>query len=377
MCSFRRVNTRASGSSFSRRWHSACQSFVTTAVGKPTFWRHRLPAPWWRSTIPGRSTRQCEPCATLRSGARRFGAITSRGSRITSSAGAQSVTNSCSNAPCSADARRARTRRAPSMCGIAGIVGPTRELGEAMQRMLAALRHRGPDGEGIEQDAHAILGHRRLSIIDLAGGRQPLTNADRSIWLVCNGEIYNYRALRADLENRGQRFLTHSDCEVIIGLYELYGDRLLEHLRGMFSFALWDARQRRLLLARDHLGQKPLYYARTARGFAFASEIKALLAFDGTLRVLDLAALDQYLGLRLIAPPLSMFRGIHKLPPAHLLVLEAGGEPVISRFWSLSYQPKLEGSDEQLLDELEAKVDESLRLHLVSDVPVGALLSGG
>ncbi|MGN6454357.1 MAG: asparagine synthase (glutamine-hydrolyzing), partial [Steroidobacteraceae bacterium] len=176
--------------------------------------------------------------------------------------------------------------------------------------MLAVLRHRGPDGEGTERDAHAILGHRRLSIIDLAGGRQPLSNADKSIWLVCNGEIYNYRALRADLENRGQRFLTQSDCEVIIGLYELYGDRLLEHLRGMFAFALWDARRRRLLLARDHLGQKPLYYARTTRGFAFASEIKALLAFDATLRTLDLAALDQYFALRLIAPPLSMFRGI-------------------------------------------------------------------
>src|ERR1700746_864388 len=136
------------------------------------------------------------------------------------------------------------------MCGIAGIVGPTPALGEGMQRMLAALSHRGPDGEGLEQDANAVLGHRRLSIIDLAGGRQPLTNADRSIYLVCNGEIYNYRALRAVLENRGHRFLTHSDCEVIIGLYELYGDRLLEHLRGMFSFGLWDARRRRLLLAR-------------------------------------------------------------------------------------------------------------------------------
>jgi len=263
------------------------------------------------------------------------------------------------------------------MCGIAGIVGPSDELSEGMQRMLAVLRHRGPDGEGTERDAHAILGHRRLSIIDLAGGRQPLSNADKSIWLVCNGEIYNYRALRADLENRGQRFLTKSDCEVIIGLYELYGDRLLEHLRGMFAFALWDARRRRLLLARDHLGQKPLYYARTARGFAFASEIKALLAFDATLRTLDLAALDQYLALRLIAPPLSMFRGIRKLPPAHLLVLEPEREPVIRRYWRLEYQPKLQRSEADLVDELEEKVEQSLRLHLVSDVPVGAFLSGG
>ncbi len=268
------------------------------------------------------------------------------------------------------------------MCGIAGIVGNASVLTEGMRSMLTALRHRGPDGEGTEQDDNAIFGHRRLSIIDLEGGRQPLVNADKSIWLVCNGEIYNYKELRADLEARGHRFLTHSDCEVIIGLYVEYGDRLVDHLRGMFAFGLWDARKRRLLIGRDHLGQKPLYYARTARGFAFASEIKALLAFDPGLRELNLAALDQYLGLRLIAPPLSMFRGIHKLPPAHLLVLEAGRgaearEPIISHFWSLSYQPKLAGSDEQLLDELESKIEESLRLHLVSDVPVGALLSGG
>jgi asparagine synthase (glutamine-hydrolysing) len=263
------------------------------------------------------------------------------------------------------------------MCGIAGIVGPTAFLSEGMQRMLYALRHRGPDGEGIEQDSHAIFGHRRLSIIDLAGGRQPLVNADRSIWLVCNGEIYNYRELRADLEARGRRFLTHSDCEVIIALYELHGERLLEHIRGMFALALWDARRRRLLVARDHLGQKPLYYAHTGRGFAFASEIKALLAFDPTLRELDLAALDQYLALRLIAPPLSMFKGIRKLPPAHLLILEADAQPVIRRYWKLDYQPKLVGSEDDLLDELESKIEESLRLHLVSDVPVGAFLSGG
>jgi asparagine synthase (glutamine-hydrolysing) len=263
------------------------------------------------------------------------------------------------------------------MCGIAGIVGDTSMLLPGMQSMLHALRHRGPDGEGIEYNADAILGHRRLSIIDLEGGRQPLTNPEKTVWLVCNGEIYNYKELRADLEKRGHRFLTHSDCEVIIGLYEEYGERLVTHLRGMYAFGLWDARKRRLLIGRDHLGQKPLYYASTSRGFAFASEIKALLAFDPKLRELNLAALDQYLALRLIAPPLSMFRGIHKLPPAHLLVLEPGGEPVISRYWQLDYGPKLEGSDEDLLDELEARIDESLRLHLVSDVPVGALLSGG
>jgi asparagine synthase (glutamine-hydrolysing) len=263
------------------------------------------------------------------------------------------------------------------MCGIAGIISASGDRDHLMRVMLDALRHRGPDGEGIEQDTSAVFGHRRLSIIDLVGGRQPLVNADRSIWLVCNGEIYNYRELRRDLEARGQTFLTHSDCEVIIGLYEHYGDELLAKLRGMFAFALWDARKRRLLMARDHLGQKPLYYAHTARGFAFASEIKALLAFDPTLRVMNLRALDQYFALRLVAPPLSMFRGVHKLPPAHLLILEGNSKPQVKRYWQLEYQPKLRQSEDVLLDELEEKIDEALRLHLVSDVPVGALLSGG
>jgi asparagine synthase (glutamine-hydrolysing) len=246
-----------------------------------------------------------------------------------------------------------------------------------MARMLHALRHRGPDGEGEIGDGRAVFGHRRLSIIDIEGGRQPLVNADRSVWLVCNGEIYNYRELRRAFERDGYPFQTHSDCELIIALYERHGDRLLEHLRGMFAFALWDARRRRLLIARDHLGQKPLYYARTANGFAFASEIKALLAFDPALRQLDLEALDQYMALRLIAPPRSMFRGVNKLPPGHLLALTDGGEPEVRAYWDLSYLPKLEGSDDELTEELERQLEEALRLHLVSDVPVGAFLSGG
>lgn len=243
--------------------------------------------------------------------------------------------------------------------------------------MLDALRHRGPDGEGIVYDDAAAFGHRRLSIIDLEGGKQPLFNADKSLWLICNGEIYNYRELRQGLEGRGYQFQTHSDCEVILGLYEQHGDRLLEHLRGMFAFGLWDTRRRRLLLARDHLGQKPLYYAHTRNGFAFASEIKGLLAFDGSLRQLDLEALDQYFALRLIAPPRSMFRGISKLPPAHTLVYEPSTSPTIRLYWDLQYQPKLTGSDDELAEELEERIAETLRLHLVSDVPVGAFLSGG
>jgi asparagine synthase (glutamine-hydrolysing) len=246
-----------------------------------------------------------------------------------------------------------------------------------MQRMLDALSHRGPDDEGIEGDEDAILGHRRLSIIDLAGGRQPLTNADRTLWLVCNGEIYNHQELRGPLERDGYRFLTHSDCEVILALYERYGDRLLDHVRGMFAFGLWDTRRKRFLGARDHLGQKPFYYARSARGFAFASEIKALLAFDPSLKRMNLAALEQYFALRLIASPHSMFKGVQKLPPGHLLTVEDGGEPVIRPYWDLSFEPKLAQSEDALLDELEARLEETLRLHMVSDVPVGAFLSGG
>ncbi len=264
------------------------------------------------------------------------------------------------------------------MCGIAALLSTDALNREAaMRRMLDALSHRGPDGEGIYQDAAVTLGHRRLSIIDLEGGAQPLRSADGRIQLVANGEIYNYRELRRDLEQRGHTFLTNSDCEIIIALYERYGDELFKHLRGMFAFVLWDARRHRLLAARDHLGQKPLYYQSDARGFACASEIKALLARDAQRPRLNFAALDQYLALRLIDAPLSMFEGIHKLPPAHFLSVEAGGEPQIHRYWTLTYDPKRTASEEVLLDELESKIEETLRLHLVSDVPVGAFLSGG
>lgn len=263
------------------------------------------------------------------------------------------------------------------MCGIAGIINADLRRDQALQRMLVALEHRGPDGEGIYHDHCATLGHRRLSIIDLAGGQQPLYNADRSLVLVCNGEIYNYRELRQRLERDGHSFLTHSDCEVILALYEQHGDQLLDHLRGMFAFALWDVKRRRLLAARDHLGQKPFFYSFGEQGFAFASEIKALRALDRRRQRMNIAALDQYLGLRLIDAPLTMFEGIHKLPPGHLLTLQAGAAPQIRRYWQLQQEPKLTGSEESLTDELQAKLEQTLRLHLESDVPVGAFLSGG
>jgi asparagine synthase (glutamine-hydrolysing) len=263
------------------------------------------------------------------------------------------------------------------MCGIAGIVGAIDPGGADIRAMLQALIHRGPDGEGVFTDGQATLGHRRLAVIDLAGGRQPLHNVEKTIWLVCNGEIYNYRELRAELSAGGHRFVTESDCEVIIGLYERYGDDLLDHLRGMFAFALWDTRKQRLLAARDHLGQKPFFYIDQADRFAFGSEIKSLLALDPGLRVLNLQALEQYLALRLIGPPLTMFKEVRKLPPGHLLTLERGARPQIRPYWDLRFEPKIQGSEESLIDELEERICESLRLHMVSDVRVGAFLSGG
>jgi asparagine synthase (glutamine-hydrolysing) len=263
------------------------------------------------------------------------------------------------------------------MCGIAGIVGELDSGGEDMRAMLHALSHRGPDGDGVYTDGYVVLGHRRLSIIDLEGGRQPLRNVEGTIWLVCNGEIYNYVELRRLLEARGHRFVTKSDCEVIIGLYEVYGDRLLEHLRGMFAFALWDSRRQRLLAARDHLGQKPFFYTDQPDRFAFGSEIKALLALDPSLRSMNLEALDQYLALRLIAPPLTMFKGVSKLPPGHMLTVERGERPKIRAYWDLHFQPKTLSTEAQLIDELEGRIEEALRLCMVSDVPVGAFLSGG
>jgi asparagine synthase (glutamine-hydrolysing) len=263
------------------------------------------------------------------------------------------------------------------MCGIVGIVGAVDPAGADLRAMLGSLTHRGPDGEGVFADGSAALGHRRLSIIDLEGGRQPLHNVEKTIWLVCNGEIYNYKELRAELEADGHRFVTQSDCEVIIGLYERVGDAVLDRLRGMFAFALWDSRKQRLLAARDHLGQKPLFYIDQPDRFAFGSEIKSLLALDPSLRALNLQALEQYLALRLIAPPLTMFKGVHKLPPGHRLTLERGSRPKIAPYWDLRFEPKVQGTEESLIDELDERITESLRLHMVSDVRVGAFLSGG
>jgi asparagine synthase (glutamine-hydrolysing) len=263
------------------------------------------------------------------------------------------------------------------MCGIAGYVGPGLQDEGRLRRMLQVLQHRGPDDEGVYLADGVAIGQRRLSIIDVAGGRQPICNEDETVWVVFNGEIYNYQALRRELEGKGHRFATHSDTEVIVHLYEDFGEHCVERLRGMFAFALWDGRQQRLFAARDRLGQKPLYFVQRGAEFLFASEIKALLTFDPTLAELDFEALDQYLSLRLIAPPHSMFRAIRKLPPAHTLTFDVTAGLRLTRYWDLHYEPKLSGSDDDLVDALEEVLIECLKLHMVSDVPVGAFMSGG
>ncbi len=263
------------------------------------------------------------------------------------------------------------------MCGIAGIVGLNNDSRPAMDKMLNALRFRGPDDKGTYESNNAILGQSRLSIIDLAGGHQPIANEDQSLWLICNGEIYNYQEIRKELIELGHTFSTKSDSEVILHAYEEYGEACLDKLRGMFAFAIWDEKKQSLFAARDRLGQKPFYYVHRNNTLIFASEIKALLAFDPSLAVMDAESLDQYLTLRIIAPPRSMFVDIKKLPPAHSLRFDVNSGLNITRYWELNYEPKLQGTDEELVDELEEILIETLKLHMVSDVPVGAFMSGG
>jgi asparagine synthase (glutamine-hydrolysing) len=236
--------------------------------------------------------------------------------------------------------------------------------------------HRGPDDSGEHVDGPCALGMRRLSIIDLDGGHQPLTNEDATLWLVANGEIYNFRELRIELEREGHRFKTGSDCETILHAYEQYGDDCVERLNGMFAFALWDARRRRLLIGRDRLGIKPLYLQRTASRIAFASEAKSLLALQQVSAEVDPTALNCYLNLGYVPSPFSLFKGIEKLPPACILTVE-NGRADIRRYWRISGKTDAAPSERDWIERVRERLDTAVRMQMVSDVPIGAFLSGG
>lgn len=272
------------------------------------------------------------------------------------------------------------------MCGIAGFIDIEQTSGAAHEERAALLdcmcrviAHRGPDDQGVLVRGRVALGMRRLSIIDLEGGRQPMTNEDGSVTVVFNGEIYNYRDLQRELEARGHRFQTNSDTETIAHAYEEYGARCVEHLRGMFAFAIWDERRRTLFVARDRVGKKPLYYTQTPQGtFVFGSELKSLLQHPQVGREIDSEALDAYFTFGYVPDPLTIFRGVSKLPPGHHLTL-AGDKLTVERYWDFSYDsPAPESTrEEDYLEELRALLSESVRMRLVSDVPLGAFLSGG
>jgi asparagine synthase (glutamine-hydrolysing) len=267
------------------------------------------------------------------------------------------------------------------MCGIAGHLSPSAHQAarlDAVRSMAGALSHRGPDAEGFRTDGPVALGHRRLSIIDLRPeANQPMANEDGSVLGVVNGEIYNFAELRRELEQKGHRFRSNSDSEVVIHLYEELGEDCVTRLRGMFAFAIWDRRQRRLMLARDRVGKKPLCYAARPDGFWFASELAALAGALPERPELDLAAIDQYLTLQYVPAPMTAYAGVYKLPPAHLLTVRPGEEPKLKRYWRLSFAPGRPVSHGEAVEEIRALLDEAVRIRCVSDVPLGAFLSGG
>src|ERR1044071_203727 len=270
------------------------------------------------------------------------------------------------------------------MCGIYGFVSQREQINpEILSRMGFALAHRGPD-DGDERitisDAGCVaLGHKRLSIIDLSpAGRQPMANEDQSVWLTLNGEIYNYQELRQELETKGHRFRSHSDSEVVVHLYEESGADCLAKLKGMFAFALWDSKQKSLLLARDRIGKKPLHYCLTADGVIFASEIKALLQHPAVNRDLNFRGLSKYLSYEYVPAPDTIFRSIKKLEPGHYLIYSKRHSR-IARYWDIPLQnnPATSRSEEDCTEELRALLHLSVRRRLVADVPVGLFVSGG
>ena len=270
------------------------------------------------------------------------------------------------------------------MCGIAGFSGARIEVGDArrtLETMIHTLHHRGPDGYGFHVAPGIGLAHARLSIIDLATGDQPIRNERGDVWTVFNGEIFNYVELRADLIARGHRFYTQSDTEVIVHLYDRYGDAFVDHLNGQFAIALWDARRQRLVLARDRAGIRPLFHTRARGGVWFASEIKALLAVLPERATLDPRGLAEALTFWAPADPDTSFTGVHSLPPGHLLAIEADGSETLRQYWDWTFPDRDAApaftSIEQATAELRALLVDAVRLQLRADVPVGAYLSGG
>lgn len=265
------------------------------------------------------------------------------------------------------------------MCGITGFV--TRQASaprpEVLERMNAAIVHRGPDEDGAFIDDHCSLAMRRLSIIDLAGGKQPIWNADRTKCIVFNGEIYNYRELRSDLQKRGHKFYTNSDTEAIIHLYDDLGVECLQQLRGMFALAIWDTVDRSLFLARDRVGKKPLLYSHQVSGdLVFGSEFRAVLAHPSIEKVPDPAAIDRYLSFGYVPSPMTAFKAIRKLPAGHWLRWREG-KVEIERYWNPDFCTKIKISEPEAIDETERLLSESVGLRLISEVPLGAFLSGG
>ncbi|MGH9160590.1 MAG: asparagine synthase (glutamine-hydrolyzing) [Vicinamibacteraceae bacterium] len=268
------------------------------------------------------------------------------------------------------------------MCGIAGAVALTgKPPGDPLEAMLDRERHRGPDDEGVWADTWCRLGHKRLAVIDLSpAGRQPLSNRHGRVWITFNGEIYNFQALRRELQREGYVFRTRTDTEVIVSAYEKWDLACLARLRGMFAFALWDAPRRRLLLVRDRVGKKPLFYTTVGGRFLFASELQSLLADPAVPREVDLPAVDAYLSWGYVPAPQTAFENVFKLPPAHYLTLTltpAGPVTHVERYWSLAYQPKLRLSEAEAAEALRETLTQAVRLRMISDVPIGAFLSGG
>jgi asparagine synthase (glutamine-hydrolysing) len=266
------------------------------------------------------------------------------------------------------------------MCGIAGMVhvDPAASIDtDSLERMCRSLAHRGPDDSGVWTGEGVGLGHRRLSIIDLSpAGRQPMSNEDGSVWVVFNGEIYNFPELRRGLEERGHAFRSRTDSEVIVHLYEELGEKCVERLEGMFALALWDTKRRRLVLARDRVGKKPLKYAETADGLVFASELKAILAADAVPRDVDTRDVHTFLGIGYVPAPGTGFEKIRKLPAGHRLVWE-NGKSTLERYWSLDFRDKQTLSDEEWKERVRDTVRRAVKKRLISDVPLGVFLSGG